>query len=330
MPYTVSGCFEKFRKEVVDLDSDQTSVARSSRDFVLENIYRLSNQGDIPLVADCYCLNFGSFARNTKIRPLDDIDMMVCYNGNGGVYDTIQQNNLYHIRFADNHPFFDDLRNDDGLTLNSRKVINQLIGGLSGVEHYSKAEIHRRQEAATLKLKSYDWNFDIVPCFYTNTGFYLIPDGQGHWKNTDPRKDRMRVTEVNQSYGGIALPLIRLMKYWKKRAWGESVSSYMFEQLMLNCISEGHAVGDSWSKRATSVLGYLKYAIMNPVPDPKGIQGDLNTLDYLARIDLANTARHNHSTAVLARADEALDKPQEAIEKWRSIFGYSFPGYGCD
>lgn len=158
----------------------------------------------------------------------------------------------------------------------------------------------------------------------------MIPDGQGHWKNTDPRKDRMRVTEVNQSYGGNALPLIRLMKYWKKRAWGESVSSYMFEQLMLNCISEGHAVGDSWSKRATSVLGYLKYAILNPVPDPKGIQGDLNTLDYLARIDLANTARHNHSTAVLARADEALDKPQEAIEKWRSIFGYSFPGYGYD
>ena len=330
MPYTVSGCFEKFRKEVVDLDSDQTYVARSSRDFVFENIDRLSNQGDIPLVADCYCLNFGSFARNTKIRPLDDIDMMVCYNGNGGVYDTIRQNELYHIRFADKHPFFDDLRNDDGLTLNSRKVINQLIKGLSGVEQYSKAEMHRRQEAATLQLKSYDWNFDIVPCFYTNTGFYLIPDGQGHWKNTDPRKDRMRVSEINQAYEGNALPLIRLMKYWNKRAWGDIVPSYMFEQMVLNCISEGQVIGDSWSKRATSVLGYLKNAIMNPVLDPKGIQGDLNTLDYLTRIDLANTARHNHSTAVLARADEALGKSQEAIEKWRSIFGYRFPGYGHD
>lgn len=124
MPYTVSGCFEKFRKEVVDLDSDQTSVARSSRDFVLENIDRLSSLGDIPLVADCYCLNFGSFARNTKIRPLDDIDMMVCYNGNGGVYDTIQQNNLYHIRFADNHPFFDYATGESGVTITKEVVLD--------------------------------------------------------------------------------------------------------------------------------------------------------------------------------------------------------------
>ena len=89
MPYTVNACFEKFCKEVVDLDPEQTKTARTSRDFVLSNIARLSNEGELPNVLGDFCLNFGSFARNTKIRPLDDIDIMICYDGLDGVYDTI-------------------------------------------------------------------------------------------------------------------------------------------------------------------------------------------------------------------------------------------------
>lgn len=81
MPYTVSRCFEVFRRDVVDLDPGDTATARTSRDFVLANITRLSNEGKLPDVMGDYCLNFGSFARNTKIRPLDDIDMMICYDG---------------------------------------------------------------------------------------------------------------------------------------------------------------------------------------------------------------------------------------------------------
>ena len=330
MPYTVNRCFDKFRREVVDLDPGETATARTSRDFVLANIARLSNEGMLPDVMGDYCLNFGSFARNTKIRPLDDIDMMICYDGSCGVYDTIRQNELYYVRFSSGHPFFDNLRNEDGRTLNSRKVINQLIGALSGVEKYSKAEMHRHGEAATLRLKSYPWNFDIVPCFYTKQGFYLIPDGPGNWKNTDPRIDRARVAEVNQGCGGYALPLIRLMKCWKTQAWGESVSSYMFEQMVLNCVEAGKVSGDTWQKRVDSVLAYLKDAIRLPVPDPKGIQGDLNTLDTATRIDLSQTALHDHSSAFLAISYESLGKTNDAINEWKNVFGKDFPDYGRD
>lgn len=329
MLYTVNGCFEVFRREEVDLEPEQVKTARASRDFVLDNIARLSNEGKLPNVLGDYCLNFGSFARNTKIRPLDDIDMMICYDGSCGVYDTIKKNELYHIRFADNHPFFDDLRNDDGRTLNSRKVINQLIGALSGVEKYSKAELHRRGEAATLQLSSYPWNFDIVPCFYTKTGFYLIPDGQGNWKNTDPRIDRTHVADINQFNGGNALPLIRLMKFWKEQNWGDEVSSYLFEQMVLNGFSEGRIQGDSWQERVKSALFYLKDAVRQPVMDPKGIQGDLNTLDTATRIDLSNTAQMASTMAVLVIASEAVGKTEDAVGEWKSVFGDKFPDYGA-
>lgn len=330
MPYTVNACFNKFRQDVVDLESGDTATARTSRDFVLANIARLSNEGKLPNVMGDYCLNFGSFARNTKIRPLDDIDMMICYDGKCGVYDTVRQNELYYVKFSSGHPFFDDLRGADGRTLNSRRVINQLIGALSGVEKYSKAEMHRRGEAATLQLKSYTWNFDIVPCFYTKQGFYLIPDGQGNWKNTDPRIDRARVVEVNQGFGGYALPLIRLMKYWKNLAWGDAVTSYMFEQMVLNCVETGKASGDTWQERVKDVLTYLKDAIRMPVPDPKGIQGDLNDVTPIARIELSEKARVDALSAVLAIVSETLGQAKDAIAEWKNVFGDEFPDYGRD
>lgn len=137
---------------------------------------------------------------------------------------------------------------EDG-SLYSRKVVNLLIKALGQIQHYKSAEKHRDDEVARLHLMSYPWNFDIVSCFYTAQQFYLIPDGQGNWKNTDPRIDRMRVTSVNQSHYQIALPLIRLMKYWKELKWGKLVSSYMSEPIPL---------GMSWQVRVTGSSLYYR------------------------------------------------------------------------
>lgn len=59
MPYSVNVCFEKFRKEVVDLDPEQTKTARASRDFILSNIARLSNEGELPNVLGDFASTLG-------------------------------------------------------------------------------------------------------------------------------------------------------------------------------------------------------------------------------------------------------------------------------
>jgi hypothetical protein len=179
MPYTVSKCFEVFRREIVDLDPGDTATARTSRDFVLENVELLASKGSLPRLYSGMSLNFGSFERKTKKRELDDIDMMVCFSGTGGYYHTVMENELYIINFDKNVPVINECVGSDGL-LNSRKVVNLFISTLSEVPQYKKAEMHRDHEAARLQLVSYPWNFDIVPCFYAVEGFYLIPDGQGN------------------------------------------------------------------------------------------------------------------------------------------------------
>lgn len=329
MPFSVNACFEAFRREKVDLDPGQIETARASRDFVWRNLEILSGDQMLPRIYSGMSLNFGSFERKTKIRELDDIDMMVCFSGIGGLYSTLTENKEYRITFEESVPVIKDCLGDNG-ELNSRKMVNQLIKGLEEVEHYKKAEMHRDHEAARLQLVSYPWNFDIVPCFYTVEGFYLIPDGQGRWKNTDPRIDKTHVTEVNLKNHGIVLPLIRLMKYWKKKKWNEVVSSYMFEQMVLNATETIHLfpIG-SWQSRVQQVLQYLSNAIKQPVWDSKGIQGDLNDLDQEAREDLSLRAFMSYLSATKAIESEMAGAIQEAVKQWALIFGDEFPAYGA-
>ena len=328
MPYTVSACFDVFRREMVDLDPDNTKVARGSRDFVFHNIVSLSQKGLLPQLYSGMSLYFGSFERKTKKRELDDIDMMVCFSGKGGTYHTAVENEKYLISFESELPVIRDCM-DDG-ALNSRKVVNKLIAALERVEHYKKAELHRDHEAARLQLSSYTWNFDIVPCFYTSTGFYLIPDGCGNWKNTDPRIDKTRITEANQKLYGLLLPLIRLMKYWKSLKWGDSISSYMFEQMVIDCVDAIPLLPfNSWQVLVQQTLFYLKKAIELPVWDPKGIQGDLNELDNESRENLSMRAFISYLSATKAIEFERDGDVQRAIKQWALVFGEEFPVFGA-
>ena len=329
MPYTVNTCFEKFRKDVVDLEPGQTKTARASRDFVYKNIGILFQKGLLPRLYPVMNLNFGSFERKTKQSKLDDIDLMVCYNGIGGSYSTEINNKLYKIVFDKSIPVIKDCLEENGL-LNSRKVVNQLIKALDQVPLYSMAEMHRDHEAARLQLSSYPWNFDIVPCFYTTQQFYLIPDGQGNWKNTDPRIDRARVLKNDFKNQNLATPLIRLLKYWKELKWGDAVSSYMFEQMVLDYLeSIPVLMAHSWQVRVMNVFGYLRTAIKNPVMDPKGIQGDLNELDKDTRDRLSVIASMSSLSAEQAIKYERNGETQKAISQWKLVFGAQFPDYGA-
>lgn len=326
MDLSVSSVFEKFSVDVINLQLNQTSMARNSRDWLFENIEKLSNQRLIPAIYREKNIKYGSFARKTKIRPLDDIDLMLCYKGCGGHYKVVMENKTYTI-YYDKLPSAPLNSCCDGAILNSRKVIENLKGQLANLSGYRKAEIHRCQEAVTLQLSSYSWNFDIVPCFYTTTGFYLIPDGNGNWKNTDPRIDNERTSAINQQNGGQVLQWIRFMKYWRNLSnnpW-QSLSSYAYEQLLLD-LSEGMDFGRSMADLVTSALKLQALAITKPIKDPKGIQGNLNPLSKNDQIKLKMYSERHWTIATQATFDDLYrNTPKEAINKWKAIFGTEFP-----
>ena len=214
MSYTLWSSIEKYREDVVDLDPDQTKIARASRNFLFSQLKSLDvdNRYIFPKLYK-EPMPYGSFARKTKIRPLDDIDLLLLLEGTGTVSENSYNDEYtYYLRIKDQYsvlePFGDS---PSGLSLgnygyvNSIKVLNAIKSGLSEVTHYKKAEIRRNQEAIVLNLTSYDWSFDVVPAVPIrdregDIAYYLIPNGSGKWMRTDPRRDTAKLTGINQQH----------------------------------------------------------------------------------------------------------------------------------
>ncbi|URC14825.1 hypothetical protein [Flavobacterium sp. B183] len=326
MAKTVDTAFSVFNIETVNLNSDRTTKANSSRDWLWGQLNTLDGKTnlDFPFKYEAKHIKYGSFARKTKIRELDDIDIMFCLISNGATY--LKSGEIYYIQTPNAGERLKKLSDDD--ILNSRKVVNKFKNSLTQIEHYKSAEIHSRGEAATLNLQSYEWVFDIVPCFYTDTELYLIPDGNGNWKSTDPRIDQNLVTSTNQKYDGKALQLIRTLKYWNRHNSSHTIGSYLYEQIVLNFINSRFELSQWIDFNLRDFFNYLSINIYYIVNDPKGIQGNLNSLTYEQQKSISDKATWAYNKAIEGINAETQEKDQEkAINRWREIFGNKFPTY---
>lgn len=333
MANTVNKAFEEFMKESVNLDSGVVSAARKSRDNLLDNISELSEEDGFFTLCSDFNEHFGSFARRTKCRELDDIDLMIGISGNGATYNGADPWNNIRIYASSNDSAQKDCSRDDG-TLNSTKVLNKFKKVLEGVREYSRSELHRNGEAVVLNLTSKDWSFDIVPCFRTKEDdngqdYYLIPNGSGNWKKTDPRKDREYVSSVNKDNGGKVLELVRLAKRWNQCTNTIFVPSYVLETLVVNyCKSQTDEMNSKIGDKFKDTLLYIYKNIGGSIYDMKGIQGDINSLTLSDRMAFANKVWKDYCKAVSAIDYETTQKDMEnSISKWGEIFGSDFPEY---
>lgn len=337
MAKTVNEAFNNFLNYEVNISKSQSDNAKNSRDFLKSQIHRLSSEGKFLKAVPSYDLNFGSFARKTKIQPLDDIDIMIGLNGFGLQIETDKWDNIrLKIKPDCTNKDFINLSDKfsgywvaDTYYLNSNKVKNKLITALNEIPQYEKAEIHGRGEAVTLKLLSYSWNFDIVPCFFCDT-YYLIPNGYGNWKKTNPQIEQNRISKLNQKFNGVVLKVIRLIKYWNKHRRMPTMASYVLETMVLDYFEQTTSDSIEYVDiRFRKVLNYIGNNILYEVQDSKGIQGNINnSMTYSEKLKIQNVAREDYNKSVDAINAETQEKNhKKAISIWGDIFGERFPKY---
>lgn len=334
MANTVNKAFEEFMKNTVNLDPSIVSAARKSRDNLLDNIAEFSGKDGFFKLWKDMNIQFGSFARKTKCRELDDIDLMICINAEGATYENFWNtwDNIYIHASSDNDAQKSCI--DDYNHLSSTKVLNLFKKKLEELPEYSRSEINRHGEAIVLNLKTKDWSFDIVPCFHTvqesdGRSYYLIPNGNGDWKKTDPAIDRDHIIQTNQSHDGKVLELIRLAKKWNKVKNAHTMPSYLLETMIINYCDSVSDLNKFIDVRFKNVLKYIEENIGGVVNDLKGIQGDINTLRLADRMIIANKAKEDCSKASSAIYYETTQKDMnKSISKWGEIFGSDFPTYG--
>ena len=332
MASTVITAFNEFLKEKVNLDPEDTKSARLDRDNLRSRIQGL--QTTIEYFPSLYTdadINYGSFSRRTKKRPLDDVDMFFCLMAQGATYDDYDPNNII-LTTSNTGSNLYRYTNDDNVTINSIKILNKFKKSLESIYQYRAAEVNRRQEVILLNLVNKDWSFDIAPCFRTaevlGKSFYLIPNGTGDWKKADPRIDKERTASINQQNNGRILNLIRVVKYWNSRATMHTMSSYLLENMILNYYQYRTDCSEFVDLSLPAIFNHISSAVYQSVADPKGFQGDLNTLTFEQKLSISTRAGSDYSKAVQARAYENNGDLKSSINKWREIFGSDFPTFG--
>jgi len=330
MAKTVNAAFDYFLREKVRIDKDRSDVAKSSKSNLIEEIKKFPNDGKFPQLHPDISIDYGSFSRKTKIRPLDDIDLMIILDGQGSTWDEVGDHLV--IRVNNNASQLLDLCHDFTNELNSIKVVNKFVAYLSGLTNYKKADVKRNMEAATLNLISYEWIYDIVPCFITKEDglgkqFYVIPDGKGNWKATDPRIDKIRTQQVHNAQKVSVLDMVRLMKYWTKRPTMPTMKSYFLENLILDYYGANNDSVQWVDRELPSLFQYIYHNVMKALNDPKGYQGDINHLTDEERQKIKDRASADYYKSLEAIQFEIDNDMSRAIGKWREIFGDEFPMY---
>jgi hypothetical protein len=125
----------------------------------------------------------GSSARGTICRPERDIDVLAPFSVSEywKRYETNSRNFLYWVRGV-----LDD--------------------------HYGRTEVSSKQVAVVIDFT--DTVADVVPAFRRTGGGYLIPDGQGGWRATNPPFHTALTANADQAAGGRLVALVKLLKAW--------------------------------------------------------------------------------------------------------------------
>jgi len=332
MPNTLSAAFNLHRSRTVDLNGDHTENAKNSRDYLVGKIVDIAATViDFPKLYDNgYYLPYGSFARKTKVNPLDDIDLLQVLHGCGGsaIY---MSSNIYEIQIPQSDlPLW--LYTENGF-VNSTKILNKFKAELENVPNYSNTAINRRGEAVKVDLNSYDWSFDIVPGFAVTDGadgiaHFLIPDGNGRWKRTDPRRDKELATRVNSFHNGNILPIIRVIKHWNEVSrHAPTIESYHLETMLLNGFSSHETPLTDVKSGIFNAFNILQSAILYTCNDPKGLDQPLDVnMDFQDRLDFSNAAKTMCERLSNAMMFELLGQHDNAIRTWQSVLP-NFPDY---
>ena len=167
---------------------------------------------------------YGSIDRRTKIKPLDDVDVIY-------ITGTATQNPLGGHLLKECKYTFSEEEHEPSNNISSKKLLNNIKSAIK--ETYSRSDVRKNNEVVNVWLESYEVGFDIVPAFYVDVenSYYLIPEGgdSHYWKKTDPFKSKQVFEVINNTHNGLLRNVIKIIKYWFQRKKVVSPKSYHLE-----------------------------------------------------------------------------------------------------
>lgn len=237
----------------------------------------------------------GSYRRNTMIAPLAQADVDVFI---------VLDPQYYHQ--------------------NTPQSLLERVRTRLRVTYPQTPRISKNGQAVTISFT--DFSVDVVPGFHRQGGGYLIPDATGgRWLSTDPKRHVEIWTAANQSHEGDLIPLMKMLKCWN-RAHSGFFRSFHLEALTMAVLNNVEIT--NFPSGIRYVFEHARAAFTRPVLDPAGYDGNLGDyVDMITGAEIANRLESAYQRAVAAETAIRSGRIDLAFERYRQIFGDTFPAY---
>ncbi len=166
--------------------------------------------------------------------------------------------------------------------------------------------------------------FEVVPAFAKNDDSFTFPDANngGSWKTTDPKPEIEAIRNRNNVCNGNLKRLCRMMRAWKRK-WEVPIGGLLIDTLAYQFI-------ENWKYRDKSYLYYDYmsrdfFKWMSEQDSKKTYWRSPGSSQYVYVKGLFQyKAKKCYKISLEAIQHETTD-PRSAKQKWREIYGTTFP-----
>lgn len=237
----------------------------------------------------------GSYRRNTKTKPLKDVDIFVVVDPAG---------DQGYLREEDPQQVLDEL-----LAVLELKWPKAHIDGMAIVVPFGP------EDAVT--------SMEVVPAFARTGGGWYIPDPvHGRWLATNPKTHHELSTSKNRECDDKFVPFVKMVKA-ANRELGEKVTpSFLLEVMAHDMV---RAPFGKYSDELAWFFANAAARIDDSFLDPAGLGGDVNTMSVSQR--MAAKAALLEAKQIAERAGDLADAGHEraAVTEWRKLFSNRMP-----
>lgn len=266
-----------------------------------KNITRRLNSDYWTTTSDtAHSLYVGSYGRNTAIQGISDLDMIFQLP-----YSVYEQYNNYS-------------GNGQSALLNAVKT--------SIEKTYSTTSIRADGQVILVPFND-GLTFEVVPAFINKDDSFTYPDSNngGRWRTTNPKPEIEAIRSRNAVCNGNLILLCRMMRSWKNK-WNVPIGGLLIDTLAYQFI-------ESYTYRDKSYLYYDFFCRdffkwMAEQDENQEYWKAPGSGQYVYGKGLFQyKANRCYNISLEAIAHETASPKQEwsAKQKWRDIFGNSFP-----
>lgn len=260
----LDAAIERYISTDIALSAKDISGCAASREWFLTRLRNEieADENGPQLFASEPFVNFGSYFKGTKVRDVDEFDVLVVMDSNTGVFSSGGIEVGYgRGSAAPNHKYDSRFRKPDGSGVSPAKLLAWLRGIATNIANAYGGEAPERDgQAITVRIASRALAIDLVPAgaFTRATdgeAFYNIAKGDltDGWTLTSPRVDIEQLNAVAEGKANFK-NVVRIIKRLKD-AYHLNVSSFALETAVVNYARE-----TTWTN---SVALELRYAAIH-------------------------------------------------------------------